>query len=256
MPLLIAGPNRFLGRVAAASPWTPASISGLALWFKADALALNDGDAVTTWPDSSGNGYDVTQSVAGERPAYRTGILNGKPVVRFDGGDLLYRATTALALRTHTMIAVFRESSTVTSAGIINLYAAGAGSDYDSLDAISYDTGNNSFYLQATSPGLNMTVGSSGASPWGVYASVVGGGTATVYLNGSAGTTDASYSAPNVNSAGGFILGGHWISGAIYGPARLNGDIAELLWYNTNLDSAARLTVERYLGAKYGITVA
>lgn len=244
-------------RAAAASsgPVLPYT-SGLQLWFKADSIVASDGDAVTTWADSSGNGYDVSQSVAGEKPTYKTGILNGKPVVRFDGGDLLYRATTALGLRTHTMFAVFRESSTVTSAGIINLYAAGAGSDYDSLDAISYDTGNNSFYMQATSPGLNMTVGSSGASPWGVYASVMGGGTATVYQNGSAGTTDASYSEPDVNSAGGFILGGHWISGAIYAPARLNGDIAEILWYSSNLSASNRQLVERYLGAKYGITVA
>ena len=59
-----------------------------ALWLKADAITgLNDADAVTTWVDASVNGRDATQSTAGAKPTYKTGILNSKPVVRFDGGD-------------------------------------------------------------------------------------------------------------------------------------------------------------------------
>lgn len=246
-------------RVAASgsSPILPYT-TGLSLWFKADSLVLNDGDAVTTWADSSGNGYDLSQSTAGEKPTYKTNILNGKPVVRFDGGDVLNRNTTVLPLRTHSLFVVFRELSTVTSAGVFIMKPATA-EDYNRVDAIAYDTFDNTRYLSvaASAPtGYNTTVGSSGASPWGVYSHVLASTTGTVYQNGSAGSTDSSFSTLDVNNAGGFLVGGHYFGGAISGTNRLNGDVAEILLYNTNLGSTERLLIERYLGAKYGITVA
>lgn len=66
------------------------------LWLKADAITgLADSDPVATWPDSSGNGYNATQGTAGDRPLYKTGIINGRPAVLFDGTSD-YLATTAL----------------------------------------------------------------------------------------------------------------------------------------------------------------
>lgn len=67
---------------------TPDQLSGLRLWLKADAITgLNDGDPVTTWSDSSGQANNATQATAAKKPTYKTGILSGKPVVRFDGVD-------------------------------------------------------------------------------------------------------------------------------------------------------------------------
>src|SRR5687768_11145672 len=66
----------------------PSDIAGLKLWLKADAITgLADGDPVTTWADSSGEGNDFTQGTAGNKPIYKTSILFGLPVVRFDGTD-------------------------------------------------------------------------------------------------------------------------------------------------------------------------
>jgi hypothetical protein len=58
----------------------------LQLWLRADSLALNDGDAVSTWTDESGNGNNATGS-GSTRPLYKTNIVNGRPVVRGDGVD-------------------------------------------------------------------------------------------------------------------------------------------------------------------------
>lgn len=232
--------------------------TGLTLWFKADSLVLNDGDAVTTWPDLSGNGYDASQSTAGEKPTYKTGILNGKPVVRFDGGDYLNRDMTQLPMYPHTIFIVFRESVTVTSAGVF-VWKPAAGEDYARVDGFGADTVDNSYYLVffgSTPSGYATFLGTSGASPWGIYVNVIGGGTGTAYLNGSAGTTDSSFTALDSVNGGGFLIGGRFFSGAISGTNRLNGDVAEILLYNTNLGSTDRQLVERYLGAKYGITVA
>jgi hypothetical protein len=65
----------------------PTDIAGLKFWIRANTLSLSDNDPVTTWPDESGNGNDVSQSTAGFKPVFKTNILNGLPIVRFDGID-------------------------------------------------------------------------------------------------------------------------------------------------------------------------
>ncbi len=65
--------------------FTAANLSGVIGWYKADAITgLSDGDSVSSWADSSGEGNTLTQSVSGAQPSYQTDELFGKPVVRFD----------------------------------------------------------------------------------------------------------------------------------------------------------------------------
>ncbi len=53
------------------------------VWFKADAITgIANGAALTTWSDSSGNGYNAV-SAAGKEPLYTTNVLNGQPAVLF-----------------------------------------------------------------------------------------------------------------------------------------------------------------------------
>ena len=78
--------------VAGAAAFSPDSITGLNGWFDASQLGLTDGAGVTTWPDLSGQGRHL---IAGT-PVYTEDVLNGLPVVRFDGiDDVLYTAATA-----------------------------------------------------------------------------------------------------------------------------------------------------------------
>ena len=86
------------------------------VWLRADAITgLNDTDPVATWPDSSGNSNDATQGTAADRPLYRTNIVNGLPIVRFDGAnDFLespYAASDAAA-DLQSWFAVFRTTNT------------------------------------------------------------------------------------------------------------------------------------------------
>jgi len=69
------------------SPSTIPDSGNLQALYDARDLSLSDGDPVSTWPDSSGNGNDLTAASA---PTYRTGFISGNPVVKFDGvNDLL-----------------------------------------------------------------------------------------------------------------------------------------------------------------------
>lgn len=70
------------------SGFKPSQIPGLKLWLDASQIAgLNDGDAVATWSDLSGNALHFTQSTASKRPLYKTNVQNGLPGVLSDGVD-------------------------------------------------------------------------------------------------------------------------------------------------------------------------
>ncbi|MBI5544326.1 MAG: hypothetical protein HY901_10580, partial [Deltaproteobacteria bacterium] len=58
-------------------------MANMFVWLKADAITLSDGSPVAAWPDSSGNGRNA-MAPAGQ-PTFRTGVVNGLPVVRFSG---------------------------------------------------------------------------------------------------------------------------------------------------------------------------
>lgn len=58
------------------------------------SLVAADG-AVARWEDQSGNGFNVTQSTAGARPARRVASMNGNDSLQFDGGDLLAQSAAS-----------------------------------------------------------------------------------------------------------------------------------------------------------------
>ena len=66
----------------------PIPVTGLRIWLKADAGVIKDGSNQTSsWNDQSGNGFNVAQGNASLQPLFVDGAVNGKPVIRCDGGD-------------------------------------------------------------------------------------------------------------------------------------------------------------------------
>ena len=67
--------------------WTPDDLGTgiLTAWYKADSIKQDDGSAVATWDDSSGNSNTTSQSATARQPSFEKNELHGRPVVRFDG---------------------------------------------------------------------------------------------------------------------------------------------------------------------------
>jgi len=63
------------------SGFTPSG-SPVGHWSADTITGLEDGDPVGTWPDQSGNGNDLTQATAANKPTYKTNELNGLPGVK------------------------------------------------------------------------------------------------------------------------------------------------------------------------------
>jgi hypothetical protein len=68
--------------------WSPADLgSALIASLEADALSLANNDPVASWTDQTANGNSPAQTTTGKKPAFKTGIQNGKPGILFDGVD-------------------------------------------------------------------------------------------------------------------------------------------------------------------------
>jgi hypothetical protein len=66
----------------------PTDISGAVLWVDATQISgLSNNDPVVTWSDLTSSANHLTQGTAAKRPTYKTGLINGKPGVQFDGTD-------------------------------------------------------------------------------------------------------------------------------------------------------------------------
>lgn len=250
--LLGAGPI-----VAAAIDDSLVSRNGLQLWLNADSLSLQNGAAVSQWADQSGNNNNVSQPVAGSQPIYQSNILNGHPVVRFDGvSQYLSGATTpGLMPTTATVIAVYRPLSVLShSQRIISQPHNPAYAQPAVSWSLSAGSPNN------TIPKAQFAVAST------KYETPAGGSTPLVVANMLVSTCDGSAHRFYLNGA---LVGSTTVAGGIayaapqsfyvgtdLGGESLNGDVAEVLVYNRVLTDGERKNVELYMGDKYGIVTA
>lgn len=99
----------------------PDGITGLHGWYKADAITgLSNGAAVTQWNDSSGFVNHAAQATGTNQPTYQTNVINGLPVVRFDGG------TDRLVITNTDMLAITNNAAGITMSAVVILSSLGA----------------------------------------------------------------------------------------------------------------------------------
>jgi hypothetical protein len=120
----------------------PNTIDDLSLWLKADAITgLSDGNEIVTWTDSSGDGHTGT-AAATARPIYKTNIINGKPVARFDGSNDLMKLATAFAPQ--TLFIVFNYNKSATFSNYDGLFTD---QGYTVSTGLIGNSGTNDFYV-------------------------------------------------------------------------------------------------------------
>lgn len=217
--------------------WTPADTTLPDWWIDASQLAgLVDGDPVTSWDDESGN---LAPAVVGtfSAPHYKTNILNGKPVVRFV-------AASNEALR----------ALPNTGAGAMTMFAVGklnGGADGRLIGGIYplkrnwligwWNGTEDSLYAEGF-----VNSGGTATTAVKVYSAVLTGSLTSFYNEGNLIASNTGGLA-NINS--GVALSGYDATGS---SELSNGDIAEVLIYNSALNTADRQKVEGYLAWKYG----
>lgn len=222
--------------------FSPASISGLKLWLKADALSLNDGDAVDTWTDSSGTGNSVTEAT--NRPLYKTGGSNGKPYVYFDGTNDLLTKSSPVGLPTGTGArSVFIVSAGRAISNYQPMYAYGTAGNNEVFSLSYHSSGyllswgySNDDLVLASSLVNNTTY---------YFAHQYTGSNIVVRQNGS----ELANYADTINTGSTALKIGNYINDAYPGPV----NIYEVLIYNSFITGTDLTNVENYLKTKYGL---
>ncbi len=216
--------------------------SNLKLWLRSDLAVTSASSAVSTWGDVSGLNNDALQSTGGNQPTLVDNVMNGKSVVRFNGTtskmSLPTSATLGIQSNPYEMFFVARSSYTANPEFLIS---GGATEQFEyHLNGARFIP-ISSTYLDE---GLTGAYTDGNAHIFSARASATGG---AVRVDG----TDGGTSSANIlsSNAGALHLGVR-SDGTYY----FNGDIAEVILYNTNLSTSDRSTVEHYLANRYAIT--
>lgn len=236
----------FMGTIGAQIP-----LSNLKFWFDANIIPGNDGDAIATWADRSGNGNNATQGTGANQPILKKNIINGNAAVRFNAGGGTTRSFVLPNVMgspsTAEMFVVVRADadpsagSAVTGAWELSGNAGSVAWPFN--DSTIYETFGSKFanHLAIANP-----VGSL-ASAFKVYNVQSEFNNYPVRLNGQlihVGTTNVVGFAGATRALGTDSGANFW-----------RGDIAEVIVYSSALSIAGREEVHNYLAAKYGITI-
>lgn len=233
------------------SGFDPKAIPNLYAWYDmsqetyADATAL--GAAGTPIHDWSGGGRNLLQATAGNRPTFKTGIVNGKPVMRCVTASLLFCELasfwTSISTSPAEAFCVLKAVSSTPASAVGPYYTVDSGgfSLPDTLGKISDSFGTSS---------INFTSGVlDHHSAFHIYnpsVALTAGGGQHFLRDGTQLGTVPTIAAIGWSTAVGFRLGSSpsgWF----------DGDIAEFILYSRKLTAAERLTVNNGLKAKYAI---
>lgn len=251
----------------ASSEFTPASVSGLALWLDAalgvyqDAAmttpATTDGQSVQAWADQSGNDHHFTQDTAGKIPLLKltTNGINNLPVVSFDGGDMLVNSTAFLTGTSGAVFAVMRPGNIGNEQHL--MASADQASTTRWMRLYANVGGNIGLYQRNndTSDGLRVHTDTILAWPY-VVAWFSDGSTSGVATDGWTEALGVFSGANNGDWFGDVAARDNVTIGGLRTTSDANyyiGTVAEILAYEPYPSAADMANIAAYLCAKYGI---
>lgn len=200
--------------------------------YDATELSANDGDSISTWPDETGNGHDLT---AGTSPTFKTGVIGGNPVVRFDGvDDLLDVAFSTISQPYHIWIVIQQASLDSTPQTWL-------GSETNSYSQLRWDNGDG-FDMYA---GNDPVVSNTGTTDPVIVGGLFDGSNSEYRINGSGETVNAG-----TNSLDGLTVAANKDGNG----QGIQIDVGEIIIYPIDKSSVAN-DVDQYLSDKWGISI-
>lgn len=203
------------------------------------AAAENDGDVVGQWQDQATAAVHVAQGTADNKPLLKLNILNGQPVLRFDGAnDVLSSAFTVggVLSQPFTIFAVAKIDDAEDNA--FNVLTDG---DDTTNRCFSGKKNNNNWMIHS---GVDIE-GSAADTSWNIWCMLFHGASSQFWHDGSSEASgDAGADAPD-----GFSVGAQ--TNQLYA---WDGDIAEIIIYDSNLSDADKNEIGQYLAEKYGLS--
>ena len=204
------------------------------------ALVAANG-AVARWQDKSGNARHATQATAGARPLRKDAMLNGKPVLRFDGVNDGMAHTLGI-VGDNTVFMVARSYQATSDSRVIFSATAPNTALNGTIREDSPSGQWGSFRVEGPRTG-----GQSLRGAYKIISSQSVGVNGSLTTNGSVTnfTSSGFYTDANARMAIGF--------NTFNSTEQCNCDIAEILVFPTALSTTDRAAVESYLNAKWAV---
>ncbi len=229
----------------------PTDWPDLVFWISGDGpMTVDIAGRLTQWTDRSTQANHVNQSNPAKQPLLVASGFNGRPVVRFDGGDVLSGGDVLdLNANSRTSI-VLGKSNTNTGA----YFAKAIAGSQQNRFALTYSTPNllvihhDNSVRQITLPRsggateLLMTVADRSALVLNLRINGFNAGTPVSGLQGSGF---------NFNSTYRFLVGAYNDASDVNELLMLNGDIAEMFFYDRTFVDSVRQLQEKYVMDKY-----
>lgn len=206
-----------------------------------DASELSAGD-LASWDDLSGAGNHVSQDTASNQPQVVDGVLNGLPVVRFDGIDeRLIRDTIATTSGLPVTMFVVARSTATTFPNIREMVSCDPDGSSDRSCEVAIDTDGH--FVAGSASGTNLQ-GPTADTDWHVIEAVFDGADSLIAVDG--GT-------PAEGDAGGGTFDGVLHVGKRFDDGH-EGDIAEIGAVSRRLTATERAAKRAELQDKWGLS--
>jgi hypothetical protein len=239
-------------KVGGGAPFSPANLSGLSLWLKADAGVTLSGSNVTAWADQSGNGKNATG--ADTLPTLQSNAINGYPAIRFnniDSDTSKFVISSSFNLKNSSAFVVVKQLGANEYARYLSFPAFEA-LDYNADDGLAVLFNNEVPQLQITSNAIDATIADADANNVFAIASykIDNSGNISAFYNGGSEATNTNSNMASQNGVSEIYIGqspSNFVNEGLY------GDIAEIVMYSRAVTTQERIQVEAYLNTKYAI---
>ena len=221
----------------------------LIFWVKADqgvettpGTPATDGNQVSTWVDQSGSGNDATSPSTGA--IFTSSIFNSLPVLRFSNNDIERLMANFTRGNNENLFLVGSNKDNTNNTFVDDGDLSGTNNRRIFTDIGQFN--NPTCALTYPTFVSNPTTSITNNAPFLANFEISSTGNEQYWINGNLNSSGNS----NPPAGTSLIIGNNSTLGS-----KLNGDIAEIIVFNTTINSVQRIIVNNYLAAKYDFTL-
>lgn len=234
------------GAVPIPGNFSPSDIPNMLFWYNAEnIIGLNNGDPLTTWPDASGNAFDLNPYTDPTKPTYGANALNGLPVVDFSPPSFMQIAGSIIdPTLKHTFFVVSKINSTADQGVFGNVNTAGT--------LLRYRNNGGTLQYRAVFPitDFNASVAAGNYAYITVVQDCTNSVSGAITIRENGVTLGTGSSGNQTSPDGNFAVGNYEASN---NGGQLNGSIAEVIAYVGVLTPTQISLVEGYLAQRYAL---
>ena len=244
--------NSSLGIMPFSRAFTPIEISGLSLWLDAaDASTITGTTTVTQWNDKSSNGYNAIPNLG--NPSYSSTGLGGLPTISItSSGNMRCPVPAGTFLTGFTLFVIFQKTGANNAFDTIVSRTAGSIPSPFDLYINNSTSVANRIIGNGTTNGSYQVIDTvfRTTTPTMYYVNIV----STAQTKWNEGVNGVITTYTTAATTYGDTATAVYIGTRADGTTKMNGNISEIIMYNTTLTTQQRQQIEGYLANKWNLT--